>query len=74
MTTEDAEPSQQILEHLSLRLLETEAKDVASDPKLHLAVSLKQLQVSPSAVLERAGSLGKTHLRQMLRPTQRLQL
>lgn len=48
------------------RLLETEAKAVASDPKLHLAVSLKRLQVSPSAVLEKAGSLEKTRLGQML--------
>lgn len=47
------------------RLSETEAK--ASDPQLHLAVSLKWLQVSPSAVLEKAGSLQKTRLGQMLR-------
>lgn len=36
------------------RLLETEAEDMASDPKVHLAVSPKLLQVSPSAVLEKA--------------------
>lgn len=64
MSTEDAELSQQIFEHLS-RLSETEAKDVASDPKLNLAVSLEQ--VSPSALLEKAGSLEKPHLGQVLR-------
>ena len=49
------------------RLLETEAKDVALDPKVHLAVSPKLLQASPSAVLDKAGSLERTRLGQVLR-------
>ena len=49
------------------RLWETEAKDVALDPKVHLAVSLKLLQASPSAGLGKAGSLERTPLGQVLR-------
>lgn len=49
------------------RLLETEAEDMASNPKVHSAVSPKLLQVSPSAVLEKAGSLERTAWGQVLR-------
>lgn len=40
---------------------------MASDPKFHLAVSVKWLQVSLLGVLEKAGSLEKMCLGQVLR-------
>lgn len=56
----DAELSPQILEHLISRFLEAQAKDMASDPKMCLSVC-------SSAVVDKAGSLERTHLGQVLR-------
>lgn len=65
MATEDAEwPFPTDIWALISSLLETETKNVASDPRLRMAVSL---QVSPPAVLEKADSSDKTRLGQMLR-------
>lgn len=60
MAPADAELSPQILEHLISRFLEAQAKDMASDPKVHLSVC-------SSAVVDKAGSLERTCLGQVLR-------